>query len=240
LVFGTTFDITTDLIGFGVYGAITLVLMRVSIVINDKLILSRFCVHKEITQDHNVGTAFAVGGSCLATGFMINGALSGHSESFVRGIFDLGVYFLIGQALLVVGGLIFQAITNYDVHHTIEHDDNAAAGLSFGGFLAAIGIITKTALSGASSNLLVELVTTVMLAASGLLLLCLVRVIADKVLLPSSPLCKEVAEDKNVAAGAVAAASFVAVALAFAFVISGPGVTPVDSAPAGTEISASK
>ena len=40
--------------------------------------------------------------------------------------------------------------------------------------------------------------------------------IADKVLLPGSPLAKEVAEDQNPAAGAVAAASFLLVAVLFA------------------------
>lgn len=219
LVFGISLDPLPDLLNFAIYGTLTLVLMRVSILINDKFILSKFCVHKEITQDKNVGTAFVVGGSCIATGFMINGAMSGESDGLLRGVLDLGVYFAVGQALLVLGGFIFQKITSYDVHHTIEHDDNAAAGLSFGGFLAAIGIITNTALSGATSNLAAEIITTLMLAVSGLVLLVAVRTIADRVLLPSSPLSKEVAIDKNVAAGAVAAASFVSVALAFSFAI---------------------
>jgi uncharacterized membrane protein YjfL (UPF0719 family) len=94
-----------------------------------------------------------------------------------------------------------------------------AAGLSFGGFLVAIGIITKVSLTGASSNILTEIVTTTMLATSGLFLLVLVRIIADRVILPSSKLSKEVAVDKNVAAGAVAAASFVSVALAFSYAV---------------------
>lgn len=219
LVFGASMDPLPDLINFAIYGSLTLVLMRVSILINDKYILGNFCVHKEITQDKNVGTAFVVGGSCIATGFMINGAMSGESDNLLRGILDLGVYFAVGQVLLILAGVVFQKITSYDVHHVIEHDDNAAAGLSFGGFLAAVGIITKTALSGATSNLLAEIVTTIMLAVSGLVLLILVRTIADKVLLPSSPLGKEVAVDKNLAAGAIAAASFVSVALAFSFSI---------------------
>ena len=219
VVFGATMDPLPDLINFAVYGTLTLVMMRVSILINDKFILNKFSVHKEIVQDQNVGTAFVVGGGCIATGFMINGALSGESDSFWRGIFDLGVYFAVGQLLLILGGIVFQKITDYDVHQVIEHDDNAAAGLSFGGFLAAIGIIAKTALSGASSNLSAEVMTTAMLAGSGIILLILVRVIADKILLPSSPLSKEVAVDKNIAAGAVAAASFVSVAIAFSFAI---------------------
>jgi len=219
LLFGTTYNLVDDMIGFAVYGVISLIMMRLSIVINDVFILNKFSVHDEIVKDRNVGTAFVVGGSCIATGFMINGALSGESLSLVRGIFDLFIYFCIGQLLLIVAGWIFQKITSYDIHHVIGEDNNAAAGLSFGGFLAAVGIITKTALSGATSNLGAELITTAMLAVSGMVLLIMVRTIADKVLLPKSPLCKEVSVDGNVAAGAVAAASFVSVALAFSFAI---------------------
>lgn len=47
-------------------------------------------------------------------------------------------------------------------------------------------------------------------------MLLLARIIADKVLLPDSPLAKEVAIDQNPAAGAVAAASFLLVAVLFA------------------------
>ena len=49
---------------------------------------------------------------------------------------------------------------SYDVHEVIGHDDNAAGGLSFGGFLVAVGIIMRVALAGAGSNLIVETVTT--------------------------------------------------------------------------------
>jgi uncharacterized membrane protein YjfL (UPF0719 family) len=208
-----------DFISIGIYGALALALMRLSIVVNDKLILHQFCVHKEITQDKNCGTAFVVGGSCIATGFMISGALTGESISPIRGVVDLLIYWVVGQALLILGGFIFQKITSYDVHHVIEHDDNAAAGLSFGGFLVAIGIITKVSLTGATSNILTEIVTTAMLAVSGLVLLVAVRIITDRVILPSSPLCKEIAVDKNTAAGAIAASTFVCVALAYSFAV---------------------
>lgn len=220
IMFGATYDdVVADLVSFGVYGVLTLILMRLSVIINDRFILSKFCVHKEIVEDKNVGTAFVVGGSCVATGFMINGALSGQSVDLAHGIADLGVYFIVGQLLLVLGGYVFQKITSYDIHGVIEHDNNAAAGLSFGGFLVAIGIITKTALTGATGDLLSEVPTAVILAVCGLALLILVRTIADKVLLPSAQLCKEVSVDKNTAAGAIAAAAFVAVALSFSFAV---------------------
>ena len=146
-------------------------------------------------------------------------ALNGESASVWMGVADLIYYFSLGQVLLIMGGFVFQFITSYDVHQVIEQDDNVAAGLSFGGYLVAIGIIMRVALVGAGSNLVVETATTLVLAVCGIVLFSFARVITDKVLLPKSPLSHEIAVDRNAAAGAVAAASFVSVALVYAVAI---------------------
>jgi len=216
LGFGIGTSPLDDLLNIAIYGPMTLAFVRLSILVNNTFILHQFDVHKEIIQDRNVGTAFVVGGGCVATGLTISGALSGESASAWMGVVDLLYYFVLGQVLLIVGGYVFQLITSYDVHKVIGRDDNVAAGLSFGGFLVAIGIIMRVALAGAGSNLAVETVTTLILAVFGVVLLVLVRVITDKVLLPKSSLSKEIAVDRNVAAGAVAAASFISVALVYA------------------------
>ncbi|MCP5120533.1 MAG: DUF350 domain-containing protein, partial [bacterium] len=129
---------------------------------------------------------------------------------------DVVIYFIVGQIILVLGGLAFSRMTKYDVHEEIEKDDNAAAGMSFGGFLAALGFISGTALAGATSLIVEESITALVMALFGIVILLAARMIADKVLLPGSPLAKEVAEDQNPAAGAVAAASFLLVAVLFA------------------------
>jgi uncharacterized membrane protein YjfL (UPF0719 family) len=131
----------------------------------------------------------------------------------LQGIIDIAVYWALGQAILVAGGFVFQLITSYDVHQVIEEDDNVPAGISFGGFLAALGIITGGALAGATGNLGDEIAITLVLATVGIFFLICARIIADRVLLPGSPLSKEVAVDRNPAAGAIAAACFICVAL---------------------------
>lgn len=221
---GTTYGVRGQsaidaFISLAVYGLLAIVLMRLSITINDKWILHRFCVHKEIIEDRNTGTAFVVAGSFVASGFMIAGALTGESISFIAGIVDLLVYWAVGQALLVFGGWLFQKITPYDVHHTIEHDDNTAAGLSFGGFLVGLGIIMMTSLTGAGSNLFAEIGPTILIAVTGMLLLVATRIIIDRLFLPSAPLAREVATEKNVAAGALACTLFVALSWAYSAAI---------------------
>lgn len=206
-------------ISLAIYGLLAIVLMRLSIMINDRLILYSFCVHKEITEDKNTGTAFVVAGSFVATGFMIAGALRGDSISFSAGIVDLLVYWAVGQALLVFGGWLFQKITPYDVHQTIEQDDNTAAGLAFGGFLVGLGIIMMTSLSGAGSNLLAEIGPTFIISLSGTLLLVATRIIIDRLFLPSAPLAREIAKEKNSAAGALACTLFIALSWAYSSAI---------------------
>jgi len=73
---------------------------------------------------------------------------------------------------------------------------------------------------GATPNLLAETLTTLVLAVAGAVLLVLTRTTVDKLILPKSPLSKEVAVDKNPAAGAVAAASFIAVAIIYSVAVS--------------------
>ena len=212
-LFGTGWSLKENLLTVLVGGLAALLLMRLSVFINDKLILYKFSIDKEMIQDRNLGTGFVVAGSCLATGFMLNGVLTGESSSFLLGIRDIAVYFVFGQLVLVVGGLVFQAITKYDLYKIIEQDNNIPAGISFGGFLTALGIIVRASLAGATSNFAEELTIMVIISAVGLSLLVIARVIADKVFLPASPLSKEVAVDKNPAAGAIAAACFICIAV---------------------------
>ncbi|MCP5110362.1 MAG: DUF350 domain-containing protein [bacterium] len=209
-------DMVGELLSILLYGGTTVVLMRISIYLNDKAILYKFHVNEELVRDKNAGTGFVVAGSAVATGFMLKGVLSGHSETVLLGIRDVVIYFVVGQVILVLGALIFTWLTKYDVHEEIERDDNVAAGMSFGGFLAALGFISGTALTGATSLILEESITALVMALFGIVILLAARMIADKVLLPGSPLAKEVAEDQNPAAGAVAAASFLLVAVLFA------------------------
>lgn len=206
-------------LSFAIYCSLAITLMRLSVAVNNRFILHQFCVHKEITEDKNSGTAFVLAGSSLATGLMISGALNGESISFVAGIVDLLVYWCVGQMLLIVGGWLFQKITPYDVHETIEHDDNTAAGLSFGGFLVGLGIIMMTALKGAGSNLIAEIGPTILIAVVGTVLLVATRMIIDRVLFTGVSLAREVAAEKNAAAGAVACASFISLAWVYSVAI---------------------
>lgn len=212
-------DVVANLVDISTSAVAAIVLLRVGMFIGDKLILYKFSIRKEVIQDRNAGTGIAVGGLFIATGLVIAGVMSGESSSYLFMLRDILVYWLVGQAFLVVGGLLFQLIARYDVHKTIEDDDNLAAGISLGGYFVAVGIILKASLHGAGSDLGPELLITVVIGIAGVIILGFARFLTDVVLLPRARLADEVAKQKNVAAGIVSAVGFVAVALLFAGVV---------------------
>lgn len=132
-----------------VEGVIAIVLLRASIWVCDRLILKNFCIVKEIREDRNLGVAFCVAGLVLACGLVINGALTGFSRTWLSGLGDIVLFWLIGILVLVLGAIVYQAITRYDVHSLLEFDDNIAVGIGFGAFLVSLGIVLRASMVGA-------------------------------------------------------------------------------------------
>jgi len=215
----TVGDIKEGIAGIVIYGAMSIILIRISIVILDKLILNQFKVHVEITRDKNIGVAFVTGAGCIASGLMIAGVMSGESINFLRGMVDAVVFWGVGQLILVVGSELFQIITPYDDQKLLEGSNttgeiqNIPVGIMWAGFLIAQGWIVKCALTGTSSDLFNESILTIVSSACGLILFAVVRLIADKFLLPRSKMSKEICEDYNPAAGIIAGISFIVIAL---------------------------
>jgi uncharacterized membrane protein YjfL (UPF0719 family) len=209
-------DVVENMTTITINAFLAIVLMRLSVIVNDRLILTRFDDKKEIIEDRNAGTSFVYVGSFLATGLMINGVLTGESESLPLMVRDIVVYWVVGQAILILGGRVFQLISHYDVQAVIEKD-NVAAGVCFGFFLAALGGVARMALAGATSEIWTDLVSVIVFAGLGTLLLCAGRFAADKVMLPASPLDHEIGDEANTGAAAVVAAVFSSIAILLAF-----------------------
>jgi uncharacterized membrane protein YjfL (UPF0719 family) len=109
--------------------------------------------------------------------------------------------------------LVYNLITPYDIHHEIEAD-NVAAGVSLAGALVAMGAIIGLAAEGDFESWSQNLPIYLAYAVSGLVLLPLVRLITDKVLLPTVKLTDEIAgqEKPNIGAAYIEAFSYVSAA----------------------------
>ena len=193
------------------------VLMKASFLLNKRVTLFWFKepqeIETELKEQQSLGTAYVVGASSLATGIMLAGVLSGESDSIWHAIRDTVVFWALGQGLLCCGSHLFAKFVHYDIKGAIEKDNNAASGISFGGFLVALGIVAYAGLQGATSNLLSEFGTILTLSVVGLTILLTTGIVSSHILMPHANMAKEIAVKKNVAAGLISAGAFITSAI---------------------------
>jgi uncharacterized membrane protein YjfL (UPF0719 family) len=115
--------------------------------------------------------------------------------------------------MLILASLVYNIITPYDLHDEIEKD-NIAAGVSFAGALIAMGIVLGLAAEGDFYSWKEDLPKFFMIASLGLIILAPIRLLTDKVLLPTVKLTDEIArqERPNVGAAYIEALSYIAAA----------------------------
>ena len=203
---GPTQGLVPDLIDIGIYGGLAIVLLNLSVIVNDKVMFRKFSVYREITEDRNVGTGAIEGANAVGTGLIIMGAISGQGG----GVLTALVFWLVGQVLLVITAYIYAALVPYDVHDQIEHD-NVAVGLGFAGALISIANLIRFGLMGDFYSWADSLTEVGVDVAIGLLFLPLVRWLTDKILLPGQKLTDELVnqEKPNIGAGLIEAFAYV-------------------------------
>ena len=206
---GPSAGLVEDLYDLVIYGILSIILLNISWFLCDKLILFKFRVSEELIRDHNQGTGVVSAGISVASGFIIYGAVSGEGGS----IWTVLVFWALGQVLLILAGLVYERITPYNIHEQIEKD-NVAAGVSFAGALVSIGIIIGLAGEGDFTAWSIDLPVYIGFAVLGLILLPIIRLLTDKVLLPTVKLADEIAaqEKPNVGAAYIEAFSYIAAA----------------------------
>jgi uncharacterized membrane protein YjfL (UPF0719 family) len=206
---GPSVGLVEDLYDLAIYGILSIILLNISWFLCDKLILYKFRVSEELIRDHNQGTGVVSAGISVASGFIIYGAVSGEGGS----IWTVLVFWALGQVLLILAGLVYELITPYNIHEEIEKD-NVAAGVSFAGALVSIGVIIGLAGEGDFTAWSTDLPVYIGFAVLGLILLPIIRLLTDKVLLPTVKLSDEISaqEKPNVGAAYVEAFSYIAAA----------------------------
>lgn len=203
-----SFSVVDDVIGLVIFGLLGIVLLNLSAWVNDIVIFSKFDNEREIVEDRNSGMGAVEGGNYVAVGLITAGAMSGEG-GLVPGL----VYWFAGLAALVVAGLLYDKITSYDLHDEIEKD-NAAVGVAFAGVLIGFGNIIRLAGDGDFVSWNESMAEFGYYTVVGLILLPLVRLFADKVLLPGASLSDELVKTKpNLGAGVLEAVSYLAASM---------------------------
>jgi len=204
---GPSSGILEDLIDLALYGLLSIILLNISWFLCDKLILYKFKISEELIKDQNQGTGVVSCAISIASGLIIYGAVSGEGGT----IWTAAAFWAMGQVLLILSGLVYNLITPYDIHKEIERN-NVAAGVSLAGALVAMGIIVGLAAEGNFHSWSEDLPEFGLISLLGLLLLPFIRILTDKILLPTVKLADEIAgqEKPNVGAAYIEAFSYIA------------------------------
>ena len=200
-----------------IYGLIAILFQVIAGWSADKLILKKFSIDTELIRDKNKGTAWAMFGVYFATGMVVRGSIIGESATLVSGLISSGVYFLLSQAALIIISKFYQVITPYDFHKEIE-EDNVAAGLAFGGFISAVGVIISHATGNSISagDICIFVCWTVL---SMIILSFTKLVVVENILVPGHKITKEITVDRNENAAWMLVAGYQTVAWFFVLAV---------------------
>ncbi len=211
-IVGPTRGLLNDMIDILAYGVLAIVLLNLSIWLNDKIVLSKFSVKKEIIHDRNSGTGVIEGAVSIASGLIIFGAVSGESEigGWGHGFLTATVFWAAGQIAIIIAAAIYQLITPYDVHEHIEKD-NVAVGVGFAGALIAIANLIRYGISGDFEGWGITFSEAGFELLIGIILLPVMRFLTDKILLPGQRLTDEIInqEHPNVGAAIIEAFAYI-------------------------------
>lgn len=204
---GESDGLWVDLMDIGVYGLMAILLLNLSIIINDKLILSKFHVKKEIVEGRNIGTGIVEGAMAISTGLIILGAIHGEGHGDGGPIITALLYWLLGQFLMYITALVYNLITPYDVHNHIEKG-NVAVGIGFAGALIAIANLIRFGLMHDFESWVITLEDVALDVSIGLVFLPIVRFLTDKILLPGQNLTDEIVNQEHPNNGAALVEAF--------------------------------
>lgn len=201
-IIGPSHGLAQDMIDIFIYGLLSIILLNISIIINDKVILRKFVVYKEIIEDRNEGTGIVEAGNAIATGLVLMGAVSGEG-----GIITALAFWLLGQLILILTSFVYNWIVPFDVHEHIEKD-NVAVGIGFAGALIAIGNLIRYGLMTDFVSWEITLAYVGIDVLVGLVFLPIVRFLTDKILLPGQSLTDELINQEKPNYGAATIEAF--------------------------------
>ncbi len=200
-------DLILNLMDIGIYGLLAIVLLNLSIIVNDKVIFRKFKIKHELIVDKNIGTGIVEAGNSIATGLIILGAIHGDGHGAGGPIITAIIYWIIGQIIMFLVSLVYNAITPYDIHDHIEKK-NSAVAIGYAGALVAVANLIRFSLMHDFESWVITLEDVAIDTAIGLALLPIVRFLADKILLPGQKLTDEIINQEHPNHGAALVEAF--------------------------------
>lgn len=140
------------------------------------------------------------------------------------------IYLLQALLFLWLGGKAYAVLRKVSLARQLAEKDNPAFAISFGGFIAALGVVIASVIQSPSPWDITwgqELLSSVIWTLGSLFLLLVALLINDFVIFPKFKNRKEILEDRNTGLAVVEAASFLGTALLIRASLS-PQIEPVE------------
>ena len=214
-----------DLLQFILDGIIILLFLFAARFINDAVMMGHVDNDAECirtfegpngeTTTGNTALGVVEAGMFLATGFILKGSLSGSGGTLIQSLGSTILFFGLGQACLLLFGLIYEKTTDFNVRQEIK-GNNIAAGIGLAGTLTALGIILMASISGPFTGWGTDIAAFLVYAVYGMVMLLVFRALIDRLILPTTNVATEVKQDRNAAALIVVECALAAVALLIA------------------------
>lgn len=223
---GTSKGFFPDIFQLMIDGLIITGFMFSSRFVNDFIMLGKIgndneCVKVIMAPDGtktigNSAVGMVEAGMSVATGFILNGAVSGTGGSLIEGMISAVLFFILGQMALLLFGFLYELTTPFNVRSEIQNN-NLAAGIGLGGTLMAFGIILMASLSGPFTGWFQDIAGFLIYTIYGIIMLLVFKTVIGRLLLPTTTIATEIKEDRNVAAMIVVECAINAVAVIIAF-----------------------
>jgi uncharacterized membrane protein YjfL (UPF0719 family) len=211
---GPSRGLVQDLLTVGGYSLLGLAMLNLCRWFNDKAILRKFSDTEQLVSEKNIGVGAVHFGIYLATGLIAAGAISGEGGGVVSSV----VFFVLGQASLLLFSLIYEKLSPYDIHQELLNQ-NTASGVAFGGHLIALSIIIMNAASGDFVDWQKDLTLFGLANIGAFIFLPIVRLAVDRMIIPGQSLGREIKEDRNIGAALLEATSAICFAIVLAVLI---------------------
>jgi uncharacterized membrane protein YjfL (UPF0719 family) len=211
--FGFDRDFAIEVLRVFLYSLGGIIALNLVRVLFDRLILYKFQLEKEVVEDRNTGAGAAEFGMYVATGLLIAGSAAGESGgSEAEAALVALAFFGMGLVLLMIFALFYEFTTPFNIHDEIEKD-NTAVGVALGGNLIAIGLVTLKAVFGDFAGWGESIAAFLVFGLLGFVLLYAMRLLIDKVILPTVRISTSLSEDRNVGVALVESSVVISAAM---------------------------
>ncbi len=200
---GSSRGLAWDVVAVAVFSTAAYVALFLSRAICARAILTGILDDAACAQG-NVAVALVEFGLFVATGLVLNGALTGDDSNPWSGAAVFGLFFVIAQAVFVVLALVVRRLTPFDDERELKRD-NRAVGAEFAGLFVAIALVLRAALIGPSQGLVADVSGFLVDALVGAVLLLLLQWLVRPLFLGRSGVAETLRADNLAAALALQA-----------------------------------